>query len=1342
MLFRLTLISLFILCIGHNGTSQQVNVPFQIINSNSGLPTDVIIATLKDDLGFVWFATSNGIVRWDGNMAKVFNHNSADNTSIGGNGFSRNAFLFDTINNEIIFSNENGLTFFDPHKLTATNYNSKELSIEFLSSVHAVYIDRQNTLWLGTNNGIVKFIRSKQSFANFPFTGNYPDGFNSVKKNINRVFDIKQDVANDSILWLATLSGLVKFNKYSKVFTLYYQYDKTNSNALNNFIKLVTCDNGKIYLGTWNADMAVFNTKNNRFEFHIGSYATNPDYYFPGPVWPKIQKSDTEIWVVSLGKISLLNTNTNKISPVLTVNNEKDQPMTPLSVFIDDNQIMWVATEFGAMAYKITNMPIKNYFMPYKGNNYWFHNNTLVENTKRKKLFLGFSHEFGISVFNLEQNKFTTIPYPGLSSTQDNRKILLLNSDTLLILYRDRIEKLIFNNNTYHFVTVVQDMNLDFIDLIKGGNGLFWVTSANAGLQKINIETGEMKSVPLIKNYFTKHKTLPMFKEIVVDANNNIWFYNDESYGYYNPENNKFRYFTDEAKMNLYCFFVDKYDTIWVGTKHNGLGYINIAKPDEGIHFTDNNRKEAVYSIQKDNSGTFYLLTPSGIKRFHRNRKSVVFSKNQGLIKYDKWSNRDPSVRGKLYKLSDGRMVIGYRRGIGFFYPDSLQSENKDFTPYISSIKIFDKDLPTPDGLWNLNNFTLTHNQNYLSFEYSDLAIQNGKKISLYHWLVGIDNDWVKTNHNSVNYSNLPPGSYLFKVKGINNLNNGQEKQKVVAFTIQPPWWNTWWAKVLFTILMLSLIYSIYRFQLTKALEHEEAVRLKELNTLKSRLYANITHEFRTPLTVIKGITGEMTDSMTKEEQVRCADKITMIERNSDKLLHLVKQMLDMSKLEEGKMKLNLIQDDIVSYLQYVLESFQSLAGAKRIKLVFYHETDKVVMDYDQDKIFMIASNLLSNAIKFTPKGGKVIFHIKKVKTTTNGTELVMKVQDSGIGINSKDLPRIFDRFFQIDNSLTRKGEGTGIGLALTKEIVELMNGKIDVNSIAGKQTEFTVTLPVTTNAPLKKAKQIGSRIFENYPANSEDNMITGTADLPLALVVEDNPDVAKYIVSCLAGKYRVKWAPDGKQGVDAAIEIIPDIIISDVMMPEKDGFEVTETLKQDERTSHIPIVLLTARVTDDDRIKGLSHGADAYLTKPFNKQELFVRLEQLIKIRRNLQEKYSKVEIKLAEKKKPAGEEKFLKKAITIIEKNLDNSEFNGALLAAELNLSESQLYRKLKAVSNKSTALFIRGIRLSAAKEMLTITDNNVSQIAYLCGFNNPAWFSSAFKEVYGVSPSDYKR
>ncbi len=1337
-----TFLTLFFLSFSIVSTSfaQLVSTPVQIINTKSGLPTNVINAVLKDELGFIWIATGNGIVRWDGNIAKIFNYNDADSNSMGGNSVSRNAFIFDEKNREIIYAHENGLTFFDPHKLTAKNYVADESSTGFLSSVHSLYLDKQNNLWLGTDAGVVKFNRKNQSFSNYPFSGSFPGGFNSVKRDVNKIFDIKQDIANDSTLWFATLSGLVKFNRYSKKFTLFFQKDKKNSNALNNFIKLVTCDDGKIYLGTWNADMAVFNTKNNRFEFHMGPYATNSAYYYPNPVWPQIRKSGSEIWVVSLGQISSFNTISNKITPLLSVNNEKDLPATPLSIFIDDNQLMWVTTEFGIIVYKLNNQAIKNYIIPYANNHCWIQNNTLFEDTIRKKLVLGFDSEKGIPVFDLVQNSFSYIQDTGFYTGEINRKIFSLGQDTLLTVFRDRIKKLVFKGNTHRFSTIVSDTNLDFVDILKNNNKIYWVSNAMTGLQKLNIKTGELADVPLIKNFFNKRETLPLFKEIVMDVNNSIWFYNGESYGYYNPENNRLHYFTDEKAMNLYCFFLDKTDTIWVGTHHNGLGFIDIAKPDKGIHLIDTNQTEAVYSIQRDESGAFYLLTSAGIKRFRFNRKHEVFSEDQGLIKYDKWSNRDPSIRGKLYKLSDGRMVIGYHRGIGMFYPDSLHTKNENFIPYICSIKIFDKEIPTPDGLWNLNNFTLDYDQNYLSFEYSNLSIQNGKYILLYHQLSGIDKDWIQTNYNSTNYSNLPPGSYLFKVKAVDYLNPEREKQKTVAFTILAPWWKTWWAETLFALLILSLIYSIYRFQLNKAVEHKETVRLKELNTLKSRLYANITHEFRTPLTVIKGMTSELAESMNHEEQVRCTDKIIMIERNSDKLLHLVKQMLDMSKLEEGKMKLNLIQDDIVSFLQYVLESFQSMADTKSIKLVFYHETDMVVMDYDQDKIFMIASNLLSNAIKFTPKGGKVIFHVKK-ETIAERTSLVMKVQDSGIGISSKDIPHIFDRFFQIDNSMTRKGEGTGIGLALTKEMVELMNGNVEVKSIVGEQTEFTVTLPVTTNAPVQKAKITTSSLFENYPADIEEKII-GTADLPLALVVEDNPDVAKYIVSCLAGKYRVKWAPDGKQGINNAIEIIPDIIISDVMMPEKDGFEVTETLKQDERTSHIPIVLLTARVTDEDRIKGLSHGADAYLTKPFNKQELFVRLEQLIKIRRNLQEKYSKVEIKLVEKKKPTGEEIFLKKAITIIESNLDNSELNGAMLASKLNLSESQLFRKLKAVSNKSTALFIRSIRLSAAKEMLTTSDHNISQIAYLCGFNNPAWFSSAFKEVYGISPSDFKK
>jgi len=511
---------------------------------------------------------------------------------------------------------------------------------------------------------------------------------------------------------------------------------------------------------------------------------------------------------------------------------------------------------------------------------------------------------------------------------------------------------------------------------------------------------------------------------------------------------------------------------------------------------------------------------------------------------------------------------------------------------------------------------------------------------------------------------------------------------------------------------------------------------------LKSQLYTNITHEFRTPLTVIKGMTDTIRGKLNPKENKQFDDDLAMIERNSDKLLYLIKQMLDMSKIEAGSMKLEFIQDNIISYLQYVLESFQSMANVKNIQLVFYHETDKIVMDYDQDKIFIIASNLLTNAIKFTPEGGKIIFHVKR-ENLREVDKLIIKVQDSGIGIDEQHLANIFDRFYQIDNSQTRKGEGTGIGLALVKEMVHLLKGEITVKSTPGEKTEFCVTLPITNKASLVKAKQEKTLPIDKSqikPGISTKSV--GNKNLPLALIIEDNPDVAKYLISSLRNKYQVRWSPDGQQGIDAAIEFIPDIIISDVMMPEKDGFEVCEALKTDERTSHIPIILLTAKATVNDRIEGLSHGADAYLTKPFNKKELFIRLEQLIKIRKQLQEKYSKVELLIIEKSEPEGEERFLKKVIGLIEQQLDNNEFDTAMLASALNMSESQLYRKLKAVSGKSISVYIRSIRLLSAKKMLETTDKNVSEVAFLCGFNDPSWFSRIFKKEFGVSPGTFRK
>lgn len=1316
----------------------------QHINSKSGLPTDNVVSVLKDDVGFIWFATTKGLCRWDGNAAKVYEHNPADSVGISGNFISRNAFCLDPATNNLLIGTDNGLSVFDVHQSTFKNFvPENDMSNEFLSSIHALYVDRQGEIWIGTDEGLVKFNSYENSFHLYPFNGKIPEGFTFEEKKINHVFDIRQDVQNDSVLWLATLSGLVKFNKNLDVFTGFFYKSKDFQKVLNTFNKLTAHSNRKLYIGTWNADMLIFNTVNETFEHSVGSLTKDKKNFFLYPVIPFEQKSENELWISTLQGIGSYNTSTEEIQILKSFKNQEGSGFAPNISLIDEDKRMWLSSEYGVYMFHLDKQFFRNYFIDPVDDNHWFLTTSLFEDRNDSRLYIGYARGLGVHYFDLKSNTFNFIPLP---ASKNNiiivRDILRDATGDLLFLCPDEIYKL--SDDKKQLTPLLQNMkpSIELNSMVMDKNGRIWVGGVPGGLYTFDVENGQLEPILLLKKYFEDSGEIAAIDKLVIDKQDRIWFRSRGTYGYYQPGGGKIHLFEGDAKQSISCFYTNETDTLLVGIREHGIGFILPGEPDKGVQLAGEILTKNIAGLQKDNNGNFILLTEAGIEVLTPgNYTTSVFNENEGLMKFDTWSNRDPTLPGILYKLSDGRMVIGYRRGLGFFYPDSLSKPVEQFEPYISSLQIEGKDIFTNEGLFYLRNLESEHNRNFLSIEYSALSIENGKDIRLAHQMKNIDENWVYAAHRIVNYSDLQPGNYQFLVKAESISNPANSKQIELNITIHPPWWETWWAISIFILVFTAIIFGIYNYNLSRTLARKEALRLKELNNLKSRLYANITHEFRTPLTVIKGMTDEMIEKMSDEEQKRYASKLAMIERNSNKLLHLVKQMLDMSKIESGKMKLDLIQDDVVSYLQYVLESFQSMADVKNIKLVFYHETDKVLMDYDEDKIFIITSNLLSNAIKFTPTGGKVIFHVKK-ETTTENNYLKIKVQDSGIGIDEQHLPHVFDRFYQVDNSMTRKGEGTGIGLALTRELVELMKGRISVKSIPNESTEFCVIIPVSNRALLRKPKPIKTQAIDKENKTLEIVNETGNGSLPLALIVEDNPDVAKYIISCLAGKYRVKWSPDGKQGIDTAINTIPDIVISDVMMPEKDGFEVCETLKTDVRTSHIPIILLTAKATEKDRIEGLAHGADAYLTKPFNKKELFVRLEQLIKIRRALQEKFRKVEISLTEKAAPTGEEIFLKKAIEIIEKNLDNPELHAELLASNLNLSESQLYRKLKAISNKSTAIFIRGIRLSASKKLLETSTLNISEIAYQCGFNDPAWYSRAFKEEYEVSPSEYRK
>ncbi len=717
--------------------------------------------------------------------------------------------------------------------------------------------------------------------------------------------------------------------------------------------------------------------------------------------------------------------------------------------------------------------------------------------------------------------------------------------------------------------------------------------------------------------------------------------------------------------------------------------------------------------------------------------------------------------RFSFFKNTDGTMFFGGLNGVNFFKQSEVLGS---FSQGSDSLLISQISWFAPDGktkmeqvfdLQNLQKITLPPENRFCSIR---LALANflQPEANRFAWkLEGYDENWqLNGTNNEITFHYLPAGKYRLRIKAANPTGIWGKNERVLEIEVREFWYKTGWFLAFFIAAIGIFSYLYYRYEIRQKLEHAENAKIKELDLLRTRLYTNITHEFRTPLTVILG----MADQIRGHENER-----KLISRNGQNLLRLINQLLDLSKLDSGMMKMNPVQGDIINYLQYLTESFYSMAQEKQVRLTFYPEIPELTMDFDEEKVQHIVYNLLSNALKFTPSGGKVVLHASKINE--NGLPfLKLKIQDTGVGIAENQLAHIFDRFFQADNSATRKSEGTGIGLALTKELVGLMGGSISVESSVGKGSVFTVLLPVKLESGLQKTEQklgaipkISPDFFVGEDANNGKKSENKTAETienqklnvekPLLLVIEDNPDVITYIVGILKNDYEIEVANNGKTGIEKALEIVPDIIISDVMMPEKDGYEVCETLKTDERTSHIPIILLTAKATQEDKLAGLRVGADAYLQKPFDKTELFVRLEKLVALRKSLQNRYanfSKISPENNSKTAtpPSLDDIFLQKIRQVILEKMGDSELGIVHLCRAASLSHTQVFRKLKALTGENPTLFIRKMRLERGLELLKTTELNVSEIAYEVGFSDPNYFSRSFHEEFGVTPGAMRK
>lgn len=781
---------------------------------------------------------------------------------------------------------------------------------------------------------------------------------------------------------------------------------------------------------------------------------------------------------------------------------------------------------------------------------------------------------------------------------------------------------------------------------------------------------------------------------------------------------------------------------IWIGTMIKGLLIFDVEK---GItkHFSTKNGllNNSVAELYPDNQNRLWVHTHKGLQAL--DLTADTFTNIRFIEKLTEGAGLSGTVRDK-----NGQFYVSQGEGIYYFNLDSITIDTLAPSMVLTDFLIDNQSI-VPGDKSNLSSaitytesIRLSYKQNNIAISYAGIHYDNPQEHQYAYRLLGLNDQWQAVGtERTARFNKLAPGQYTFEVKAANMDGVWTDKPAQLDITIMAPWFWNGWSKLLYILLGLALLFYAYQFQLNRQLAEAEARRLTELDTVKTQLYTNITHEFRTPLTVISGMAEQVLD----DPQKWFREGLEMIKRNSSHLLQLVNQLLDLSKLESGSLKVNLVQGDMVSYLKYLVESFQSFASSKEIQLSVMSKVADLPMDFDPSKTQSICSNLLSNAIKFTPNGGVIQVEIDETQGQKDQPYCQIRISDSGPGIPENVLPNIFDRFYQVDNSATRQAEGTGIGLALTKELVEILQGEIEVESKARVGTTFIVKLPISREAQAADAQSFMMPIPEVGPlsAASLSDTPAPTVDQPSVLLIEDNADVLQYLSGCLAGKYQLRVALNGEEGIAKAIENIPDIIISDVMMPKKDGFEVLQTLKNDERTSHIPIVMLTAKADIQSKLVGLEYGADAYLAKPFHKTELLVRLRKLIELRKVLQLRYQNLTPDSTTINKTImKEDAFLLKVRRSVESNISDENFGIAELCDDLAISRTQLHRKLTAVTGKSTSYVVRSIRLKKAKILLQSTDLNVSEVGYEVGYANSSHFAQDFRKEFGEAPSKFKK
>jgi signal transduction histidine kinase/ligand-binding sensor domain-containing protein/DNA-binding response OmpR family regulator len=894
-------------------------------------------------------------------------------------------------------------------------------------------------------------------------------------------------------------------------------------------------------------------------------------------------------------------------------------------------------------------------------------------------------------------------------------------------------------------------------DIEQTDDGDLWLALDRTCTQSVCVETSELTPVRVEAGSNRLHYyTETGFGPLLIDRDGSVWMVMSKGISRYDSGSDSWQLVHEIDSLLVSEMVAARDGLIWLASRGSGLWRFD---PEENTLLNywraDSRRTSTLACVIEDEYGFIWVSSFDGLFRLHPEDGAVDrFSKADGLHN-DAFSTR------ACDKSESGDLAFGGSNGLTIFRPGINAVNPHPPHVLLTSIRIkgarlrpgFDERLP---GTLFANAVELEYGDNDISVEYTAVHHSRPEELRFEVQLEGYDPGWQDSGTRRLaTYTNLDPGEYTFKVRAFNGRIQS-ERDADIRFVILTPWWGSWWAYALYLAAIAGVVAAVYRLRVrrlvarSRVLEdtvaertrelQEQAVRLVELDEAKNRFFANISHEFRTPITLVLGPLQDLLDGVHGRVTQQARTQIRMMRRNTERLLHLVTQLLDLTRLDARQLEVHLEEVDLNGHLEALVHSFVPMAERKRITLEFRPETEDIVFLSDPDMLDKVVGNLLSNAIKFTPEEGRV--WVTPHVTGTDGMSFAeILVKDTGPGIPKEDLEHIFDRFASFDPesretfSLSRSHEGVGIGLALAKELVELHDGIILVESHAGSGSTFLVRLPLR---PVLEQK---SYLPSDGVPEDDGGIppVESDGEPPTILVVDDNADVRAYIRIHLDNDYRIIEAENGKVGLDAARTETPDLILTDVMMPVMDGYAMCRALKEDTKLNHIPVVMLTAKAGEESTVEGLESGADEYVSKPFSMPEMKARIASLINARRRMRSRFSREVVV-----QPAGitiasdDAVFLKRLMEIIEAHLDDSEFSVEWLADETALSPRQLRRRVEAVTGESPVELIRRLRLERAYQLLTGGEGTVSEIARRVGYNSSSQFSKAFRKAYGISPS----